>query len=119
LDTITLKSLSYHSGHGYYDRERTEGNQFEVDVTAMGDFRKAIVNDSLSDTFDYEKAEEIVNRIMNGKSEKLIEKLCSRIGDELFIKLPSATQLFVTVRKLNPPLKTKAEFAEITMQWKR
>lgn len=119
MDTITLKSLSYHTKHGYYEKERINGTLFEVDLTAKGNFKKAINSNSLAYTFDYEKAEQIVSSVMNGTSEKLIETLCSRIGDELFSNLPSAEMLSVTVRKLNPPLKTKAEFAEITMQWNR
>ena len=119
MDTITLKSLSFHAKHGYYDEEREKGNRFEVDLVAEGHFRMAVGGKQLSATFDYEQAERVVQKIMTGESDYLIETLCSKIGDELFNRFSIVKKLRVSVRKLNPPLKTDARFAEITMEWKR
>lgn len=119
MDTITIKSLSFHAKHGYYQSERENGNTFEVDVFADGNFRDAAGGDNLSKTFDYEKAEQVISNIMNGSSEMLIETLCSKIGHELFIMFDILSSLKVSVRKLHPPLKTASEYAEITMRWKR
>lgn len=119
MDKITIKSLKFHGLHGYYDREREQGNEFEVDVTAKGPFRQAIHDNNLDLTFNYEWVENIVADILNGKKEKLIETLCFNIGEKLFKKAPHIQKLIVTVRKLNPPIKTPVAYAEITMKWKR
>lgn len=119
MDKITINSLSFRGLHGYYDRERMDGNEFEVDVTAKGNFRPAIENDDLEQTFNYEIVEEVAGNILSGESEKLIESLCKKIGDQLFERSPRIKKLTVTVRKLNPPIKTPAAYAEITMKWKR
>lgn len=119
MDKITIKSLKFHGFHGYYGHERKEGNDFEVDVTAQGLFRGAIQNNNLDDTFNYEWVEQVVNQILHGKQEKLIEALCFRIGERLFEKASNVRKLKVTVRKLNPPIKTPAAYAEITMKWNR
>ena len=119
MDKITINSLSFKGLHGYYDRERIDGNDFEIDVSAKGDFKSAIENDDLDETFNYEIVEEIAGNILSGESEKLIESLCKKIGDRLFERSPKVKKLSVTVRKLNPPIKTPAAFAEITMLWKR
>ncbi|MDX1591225.1 MAG: dihydroneopterin aldolase [Balneolaceae bacterium] len=119
MDTITLKSLSFHAKHGYYDEEREKGNQFEVDLVAKGHFKNSAGSQQLSATFDYEKAERIVHAVMTDEPEYLIETLCSKIGEELFIRFSIVKTLIVTVRKLNPPLKTDARYAEISMEWKR
>lgn len=119
MDKITIKSLKFKGLHGYYDRERLEGNEFEVDVTAKGNFKSSIENDDLDQTFNYEIVEEITGDILSGDSEKLIETLCKKIGDQLFERSPYVKKLAVTVRKLNPPIKTPAAYAEITMKWKR
>lgn len=119
METITIKSLSYFAKHGFYEKERTDGNRFEVDLIAKGEFKKAIGNDLLSETFDYEKAEQVVSSVMQGPPEKLIETLCSKIGSELISQFHTVKALTVKVRKLDPPLIAKAEFAEIKMQWKR
>ena len=119
METITLKSLSYHAKHGYYEEERVRGNRFEVDLVARGHFRDAAGGTNLAGTFDYEQAEKAVCSIMKGRSEYLIETLCSEIGDVLFSRFTILQSLRVSVRKLNPPLETGAEYAEITMEWKR
>ncbi len=119
MDTITLKSLKISGNHGYYDDERENGNDFEVDVSASGEFKKSIEKDDLSQSFNYELAEQVVVEVIKGPSEKLIEKLCFEIGEKLFAKAENVNEMSVTVRKLNPPLKTPTAYAEITMQWKR
>lgn len=119
LDTITLKSLEFHGTHGYYDEERREGNHFELDVTAKGDFKAAIENDNLDLTFNYEVVKEIAWNIFSGPSEKLIETLCRRIGDEIFARSPRVQVLIVSLRKMNPPIGVPAHYAEIMMTWTR
>lgn len=120
LDRITLKSLSYHAKHGYDDQERIDGNYFEVDVTAYGAFRAASnQDDNLQHTFNYQRAEELVSSVMKGKPRKLIETLCSDIGEHIFEEFSIAQTLEVSVRKLSPPIKTDSAYAEITLEWNR
>ncbi|NBC26531.1 MAG: dihydroneopterin aldolase [Bacteroidetes bacterium] len=120
LDRITIKSLKFHAKHGHNEQERIDGNTFEVDVVAYGAFREAAAKDNnLQETFNYQKAEEASSRVMFGPSRKLIETLCSEIGDQIFADYPIVQQLSVSVRKLSPPIETEAAYAEITMQWNR
>jgi len=119
LDTITLKSLEFYGKHGYYDEERREGNHFELDVIAKGNFIAAIEDDDLNQTFNYEIVKEVAQRVFKGPSEKLIESLCSRIGNEIFERSTITKELTISLRKLNPPIGVPAEYAEITMKWNR
>ncbi|PKD42547.1 dihydroneopterin aldolase [Rhodohalobacter barkolensis] len=118
-DVITIKSIQFHGKHGHAEIERVKGNQFEVDVTAKGYFKNSIKNEELHKTFDYSLAEKTAAKVIHGPSKKLIETLCYEIGEELFSKTEFVTELNVTVRKLNPPIDTPAEYAQITMTWKR
>jgi dihydroneopterin aldolase len=119
METLTLKGLRFRAYHGYYDEERQEGNDFEVDLTFSADLRKAGDNDNLEDTIDYQEAAEIVKSVMDGPSLKLIEALTKRIGDQLFEVFPEAQKLEVAVRKLHPPLETETDYSEIRMSWQR
>jgi 7,8-dihydroneopterin aldolase/epimerase/oxygenase len=119
LDTIKLKALTLHGKHGFYKDERIDGNTFEIDVKASGDFKKAISKNDLEHTFNYEIAENIASDVINGPSELLIESLCYRIGELIFQKSPGIRKLKVSVRKINPPIQSKAAYAEISMKWKR
>ncbi|NGP88992.1 dihydroneopterin aldolase [Fodinibius halophilus] len=119
METLTLKALSYRGFHGYYQEERDEGNDFEVDLTFKAPLRRAGESDELADTIDYQKAEEIVSSVMHGPSVKLIETLAKSIGDNLFESLPQVHELTVAVRKLAPPLDTETAHSEISMTWQR
>jgi len=119
LDRITLKSLTFHEKHGYYEKERIEGNRFEVDVVAYGEFKESADGDDLKRTFDYQQAEQIVTGVMKGEPKKLIETLCMNIGERIFRETPAVERLVVSVRKLSPPLSTKTAYAEITLEWNR
>ncbi|MDZ7720141.1 MAG: dihydroneopterin aldolase [Balneolaceae bacterium] len=119
MDTITLKSLEFTGKHGYYDEERQEGNHFELDVIAKGNFKNSINGNDLDQTFNYEIVKEVAQRVFNGSSEKLIETLCSRIGNEIFERSPVTKELVVSLRKLNPPIGVPVEYAEIMMTWNR
>jgi dihydroneopterin aldolase len=119
METLTLKSLQFHAYHGYYEKERKEGNNFEVDLIFKADLRKAGSTDDLNDTIDYQDVLKEVQTVMNGPSLKLIETLAKNIGDRLFDHFPTIQSLDVAVRKLNPPLSVKTEYSEIRIQWQR
>ncbi|WP_138431741.1 dihydroneopterin aldolase [Fodinibius saliphilus] len=119
METLTLKALSYRAFHGYYQEERDNGNDFEIDLTFKAPLRQAGATDELSDTIDYQKAEEVVSEVMHGPSVKLLETLAKNIGDDLFETLPRVQELTVTVRKLSPPLNTETAHSEISMTWQR
>ena len=63
--------------------------------------------------------EEVAAQVMAGKERLLIESLCHRIGETLFERIPAIHSLEVALRKLDPPLDSPAEYAEIRMTWQR
>lgn len=119
MDKITIKALKFRGNHGYYENERLVGNDFELDVSAWGDFKEAAKSRELTTAFNYEHVETVAKNVLLGKSEKLIETLCMKIGDQLFEKSRRIKKLTVALRKLNPPINVPADYAEITMTWKR
>ncbi|MDZ7682983.1 MAG: dihydroneopterin aldolase [Fodinibius sp.] len=119
MERLTLKSLHFHAYHGYYPREREEGNDFEIDLIFSANLRPAGDSDDLRDTVDYQKVTQIAASVMEGESVKLIETLAKRIGDRLFEHFEKVEALEVRMRKLNPPLDVETAYSEITMQWPR
>lgn len=119
METLTLKRLRFRGYHGYYEREREEGNDFEIDLVFSANLQQAGMSDDLRDTVDYQKAKQIAADVMEGPSVRLIETLAKRIGDELFERFPEVQKLEVAVRKLNPPLDVETAYSEIRMQWQR
>jgi dihydroneopterin aldolase len=119
MERLTLKGLKFKGYHGYYEEERQQGNDFEVDLTFYAHLQRAAHSDNLQDTIDYQKVLQIVDSIMGGPSVQLIETLANKIGNELFRTFPLAEKLDIAVRKLNPPLNIRADYAEIEMTWQR
>ncbi|MFH5832481.1 dihydroneopterin aldolase [Halalkalibaculum sp. DA3122] len=116
---MILNSLKYRGNHGFYEKERREGNDFEVDLAFKLDLKTAARNDDLSKTLNYEEAEAVVREVMEGPSQKLIETLTLNIGEILFGRFPEVQHLKVSVRKLDPPLQAKTNYSEVTMTWQR
>lgn len=119
METLTLKSLRFKGYHGYYEEEREQGNDFEIDIMFSADLRRAGTTDQLDHTIDYQEILAIVKEVMHGKSLHLIETLTKKIGDQLFKQFPRVESLKVSVRKLDPPLDVETAYSEITMQWQR
>lgn len=119
MDTLTLKNIRIKGNHGFYENERKDGNDFEVDLILTADFQKAAESDQLEDTIDYQQAIAIVHDIIKGPSRKLIESLTKEIGDQLFNRFPQVEKLKVAVRKLHPPVDTETDYSEISMLWQR
>ncbi|MDZ7689649.1 MAG: dihydroneopterin aldolase [Balneolaceae bacterium] len=116
---LILNGMQYRANHGFYEQEREEGNDFEVDLIFDLDLREAGHSDELSKTVNYEEAEKLVREVMEGPSQKLIETLTLNIGERLFGRFPEVRHLEVSVRKLNPPLKAKTNYSEVSMTWQR
>lgn len=119
METLTLKGLHFHAPHGYYEEERRQGNEFEVDLVISAPLRKAGQTDHLRDTLDYQALQEEVASVMQGPSVKLIETLAYQIGQSVFKGHSEIESLEVTIRKLNPPLDIKTDYSEISMSWQR
>lgn len=119
METLTLKGLHFRAYHGFFEEERIEGNDFEVDLTVTADFRTSGESDNLHDTIDYQELTDIVESVMNGSPVKLIETLAKQIGDNIFEAFSGINELEVTVRKFRPKLEVEIAYSEIKMTWHR
>lgn len=114
-----MKGLKFHAPHGYYEKERWDGNDFEVDLVFYADLSEAGRTDDLEKTIDYQKAEFIAREVMQGPPVKLIETLARRIGEQAFEAFEQLVKLEVSVRKLHPPIETETAYSEVRMTWQR
>ena len=119
MDTLVLKGLKYRGLHGYYEQERVDGNDFEIDLVFQFNMQQSAGSDDLSHTLDYQQVQEIVDSVMNGPSIKLIERIAFLIGEEIFNSFNGLQGVTVKLRKMNPPISRPAECAEVTMSWPR
>lgn len=119
MDKLVLKGLKFRGYHGFYEQERIDGNDFEVDLVFHLSLGEAGKKDDLEKTIDYSIAQKIVTEVMDGESKKLIEHLTFLIGERLAEQFGVSNSFDVILRKLNPPLPGTCEYSEVTMSWPR
>jgi dihydroneopterin aldolase len=102
-DRIELCGLRALGTHGALAEEQLRAQPFEVDLEVVTDMRAAGASDHLEDTVDYGAVAAIVERVVTTERFALLERLATRIADEVCgdRRVESVT---VTVRKLRPPV---------------
>jgi len=111
---VALEGMEFYAYHGFYEEERKVGNKYTVDVSLKTNFSKAATSDDLKGTVNYETVYEIVKSQMTVPN-KLLESVCNKIVDSLFISLPEVLELTVSVSKHNPSIGGVCKKSKITI----
>ena len=114
-DRIRLAGLRLLGVHGALPEEQGRAQPFEVDVDLVTDLTGAGRTDSLVDTVDYGAVVGAVERVVVGESHRLLERLATRIADDVLEVDPRITAVTVTVRKLRPPVPADLAWAGVTI----
>ena len=109
---IKLQGMEFYACHGHLPEERIIGRYFYVDVTVSADVGRATETDNLEDTLNYQKIYDIVKQEMAVPSH-LLEHIAGRIIRALKAEFSTINRVEVRIRKNNPPLGGKVEYAEI------
>ena len=68
MDTVKIEGIKIYAYHGCLPEEAKNGQEYFVDVTAKGNFGKAIHSDELKDTVDYCVVYDIVKMQMSERN---------------------------------------------------
>ncbi len=101
--TIALSRIEFDGRHGATAVERRQARKFEVDIELDVEVAAAERSDRLDDTVDYSRVAEIIVGVGTGEPHHLLESLARRMLDAVRARFPSARQLRLALRKLNPP----------------
>ncbi|QOI97386.1 MAG: dihydroneopterin aldolase [Flammeovirgaceae bacterium] len=112
---IALEGLEFHAFHGVYPHERESGNWFEVDISVETDLAKAAQTDDLGQAVNYETLYRIVKDEME-KPSHLLESVAGKIIDNIFLQLPSVTEVSLKISKTNPPIGGKCKKASVEVR---
>ncbi len=99
---IKIRDITCYGYHGALPEEQRLGQEFRVSlelhlVTAVPE------NDRLAETVDYRAAVEIVRRVIEGPSRRLLETLAEEIAAGL-VNLHGVSEVKVCVCKPHPPI---------------
>ena len=102
--------------HGALPEEKERAQPFEIDVDLTADLALAGRTDALVDTVDYGVVLAAVERVVAEERHRLLERLATRIADEVLALDPRITEVTVSVRKLRPPVPVDLGSAGVTIR---
>jgi len=102
-DRIVLQGISARGFHGVLASEKSDGQEFVVDVTLEVDLRRAGRSDLLAHTVNYAEVAADIVALISGPSFDLIETLAERIA-EAALRRPLVQAVEVTVHKPQAPV---------------
>ena len=101
--------------HGALPEEQDRVQPFEVDLDLSADLTAAGRTDDLDDTVDYGAVVAAVQQVVAGERHRLLERLATRIADDVLALDDRVTAVTVTVRKLRPPVPVDLASAGVTI----
>lgn len=98
MDTIFIENLQVIGKHGVLGHEWSHEQCFLVDIKVDTDTTLASETDDLNESINYVDLCEVAQRVIQGDSVYLIEKLAAQIAQEI-LKDIRAERVSVTIRK--------------------
>ncbi|HEU4947786.1 MAG TPA: dihydroneopterin aldolase [Kribbella sp.] len=116
-DVIEIRGIRGFGRHGVFDHERSDGQEFTVDVRLELDTRTAAASDRLADTVDYGKVAEQVHAAIESEPVDLIETLAQRIA-EICLADRRVGAAAVTIHKPSAPITVPFDDVVLTVHRK-
>ena len=114
-DLIRLHGLRLMGVHGALPEEQGRAQPFEVDVDMAVDVATAGRTDILADTVHYGEVSAAIAKVVTGEQHRLLERLATRVADDVLKVDERITSVTVTVRKVRPPLPVDLGSAGVTI----
>ncbi|HEX4058145.1 MAG TPA: dihydroneopterin aldolase [Galbitalea sp.] len=111
-DRLTLTGLRAFGHHGVFGHERSDGQEFVIDLTMWLDTRRAASSDELASTVDYgELAERVVEAVETDPVD-LIETVAERVA-AIVLDYEPTERVEVTIHKPSAPI--TVPFADVSI----
>ena len=108
-DQITITGIHGYGHHGLFENERSNGQDFYVDLILNLDLSQAAQSDAIEDTVNYAEITELTHREITTDPVNLIEKLAYRIAERILSSHPKIKAITVTVHKPQAPVGLKVQ----------
>ena len=115
---ICLHEVRFYAFHGVMPQERRVGGEFLVSVKVGYPLEKAMSSDDVADTLNYAELYELVKKEMMLPSS-LLEHVMGRIVEAIEKAFPKVTSVEVKIKKVNPPMGSDSNGAEVMGRFER
>ena len=118
-DRILLRRMVFEGRHGVPDEERRTPQPIEVTVALEADLAHAGRSDDLARSVDYSAVFDLVRRIVEERSFRLLEAIAETVAAEILATHPLVRAVTVTVDKPRVPLAGHIESAGVEIHRRR
>lgn len=101
--SIELHNIHIYAHHGVLEQERSVGAHFTLDVTLIISDCSCAFTDDINGTVSYADLYELIRKEMQTPS-KLLEHVCQRIINKIFVSFPTVKRATITLCKDTPPM---------------
>jgi dihydroneopterin aldolase len=102
-DRIVLTGVRAFGYHGVLPHERTDGQEFIIDIEVTTNFDVCATSDAVTDTVNYAQLAQAAHDAIVGPAFNLIEKLADVIAQDC-LQIPGVESVCVTVHKPSAPI---------------
>ena len=113
MDKIIIKGLKVFAYHGVNPEEKTDGQNFILDITAYKNLKKAGETDNIDDTVSYAKILKTAVKVLNEDKYDLLEKVAQRVAQQIFLEFDSIKAVDVCLKKPEAPIKADFEYVGV------
>ena len=110
---IVVSGISAWGFHGVLPEERSEGQEFIVDLEVVTDFDACVASDDVSDTVNYAVLAQVAHDAITGTPGNLIEKLADVIARNC-LNVAGVEKVCVTVHKPAAPIPVPFQDVSVT-----
>ena len=103
MGRIILHDMRFHSPIGVLEQERTQGNDFSVNISFEADIVRPGISDDLNDAVDYCAIYNLIKEEMSLPA-CLIENAAHRILQRIKLEIPRIGRIKLEIFKHNPPV---------------
>ena len=115
---IYLNGVRIFAHHGVLPQEKAVGAYFIIDLDIETDFSLAAENDDLNETLNYAEIYATLKEVMKTPS-KLLEHVCERIANSLFLQFSAISELSIRLTKENPPMGAECKEVGVAVHYTR
>lgn len=119
MDCICIQGLEFYGRHGCLPEENALGQLFAVDVSLYLDLAPVGKSDNLHDTVNYALVAKTVEKVVEGKPQKLIESVAEKIAQNILDEYEPVKRLKITVHKSAAPLEVVFRDVSVTIERER
>ncbi len=113
MDKIIVKGLKIYAYHGVNPEEKTDGQNFILDITAYVDLTVPCESDNVDDTVSYAKIIKEAARVFLLQKDDLIERAAKRVADGLLESFDKIQSVTVLLKKPEAPIKADFDYTAV------